>query len=546
MTLAAPAFLAALGLLAPIVFVFLVRRRRQVVRVPSTMVWRLGARSIAKNRRFRNLRQLLALLACLLGVTALVLAATRPSGCRTETTVYVVDVSASMTAGSIDEARRWLTRDVAGMAPSARIALVLAGAEASVRLPPSPPGPRVDDAIRALAAGGETGSMDGAIALAEGLARSASARIVVLSDHPVDFDRTRTRLVPEQRIFSPRGSRDNVGIVGLYTRPAPDARDEEEREATVLVATSSNAPRRARLVVELAGRTLTERLVEISARGEISERVLLHGAGRLRARVAPADGRSDALAIDDDAWLDEVARQPPRVALVRGADQSTTSFFLAKAIRAAGITDLVEVNADGPAPADAEVAVVLREGTGRPAGVPVFLFGVEPKETGLSAHVVDKTQTHLRTQASEDPIMRGVAFDDLTALSAKVAAPVFGARTLVDLDAGPALIAGGSGRDSWVWLGIDPEASDLVLRVGFPVLVSNVLAHLGGASQVVTAATVPRAEVMLETADVAAPLPSASDPRWKLPAAPAVTLATLGALLLALEAWLTFRKRWAS
>ena len=36
---------------------------------------------------------------------------------------------------------------------------------------------------------------------------------------------------------------------------------------------------------------------------------------------------------------------------------------------------------------------------------------------------------------------------------------------------------GGAGRQRWVYLGIDPSGSDLVLRVAFPVLVANALAY---------------------------------------------------------------------
>ncbi|MBN9166935.1 MAG: BatA domain-containing protein, partial [Myxococcales bacterium] len=58
MNLVAPVFLAGLALLVPVLIAFLVRRRRQIVRVPSTMIWRLGARSVAKNRRIRDVRRL--------------------------------------------------------------------------------------------------------------------------------------------------------------------------------------------------------------------------------------------------------------------------------------------------------------------------------------------------------------------------------------------------------------------------------------------------------------------------------------------------------
>lgn len=547
MSLVAPVFLAALGLLVPVLIAFLVRRPRQVVRVPSTMVWRLGARSVAKSRRIRNARRLLALLACLGGVAALVVAAARPTGGRRDAVVYVVDVSASMSGAPLREARAWLARDVAGRGPNARVAIVLAGAEPRVALSESAPGPRVDEAIRAISAEKAGASMDEAVALAEGMASASDARVVVLTDEALAAEVSRSAAKPEQRVFGrPPAGRDNLGVVGLFTRTPADARDDEEREASITVVTSSTAPRRARLVVTLAGSVVAERHLDLPARGAAIERVGVRGAGRLVARVEPADGRSDALDVDDEASLEEAARRPPRVALIHDGGGGSARYFVEKALRAAGVTEIAEVAGGADAPADAELAVVLRDGDARLPGVPAFLIGVEPKELGLDARVVGRGETHLRSVASEDPLLRGVALDELTALRAKVAAAPRGSRALVELDAGPALIAGGAGTSSWVWLGIDPEASDLVLRVAFPVLVGNVLGHLGGAAQVVAAETAPRAEVMLDPPEVLEALPAASDPRWRLPVAPPIAVAFLGALLLALEAWLTFRRRWAT
>jgi Aerotolerance regulator N-terminal/von Willebrand factor type A domain len=561
MTLAAPAFLIALALLVPVLIAFLVRRQRQIVRVPSTMVWRLGARSVAKSRRIRDVRRLLALLACLGGVAALVVAAARPSGTGAAATVYVVDVSASMAGAPLDEARSWLSRAVAGQGPSARIAIVLAGVEPKVALPPSPPGPEVDEAIRTISAEKDISAMDEALSLAEGLASTTGAHVVILTDHVAAASASAQSPKPSLRVFGRPAQQDNLGITTLFTRAAPDARDDEEREATITIATSSTAPRRARLVVTLGGHIVADRRLDVPERGEASERVLLRGGGRLVARIVPGDGRSDVLAIDDEAALDEAARRPPRVALVRAKGEGASAYFVEKAIRAAGVTDLVEVDADGPPPSGAEVAVVLHDGAGRPAGVPAFFVGIAPKDSGMVVRSVENGETHLRSVAVEDPILRGVVLDGITTLRANVAAPPRGARTLVDLDSGAVLVAGGAGPSSWVWLGIDPEASDLVLRVAFPVLVGNVLAHLGGSSQIISAKTVPRGEVSLEasptqpsftaaeslTAGPSLPsLEAAREPQWRLPAGPPAMLAIVGAILLALEAWLTFRKRWAT
>jgi hypothetical protein len=105
--------------------------------------------------------------------------------------------------------------------------------------------------------------------------------------------------------------------------------------------------------------------------------------------------------------------------------------------------------------------------------------------------------------------------------------------------------AGGAGQSAWIWAGIEPVASDLVLRVAFPVLIANALHALGGASNVAVADTVARSEVALRTAknehETAEIEPDAP---WRMGVSPAAVLAALAALLLGIEAW-TYRKGWA-
>lgn len=543
MTLAAPYFLAALAILLPVLITFLVKKQKRVMRVPSTMLWRLGAKSISKSRRIRDVRRLVALLACLAAVALLVVAAARPGGKRSTTTVYVVDTSASMAGSPMEETRRFLVGEVTALGPNGRVAIITAGSEPRLVLPPSPPGPLVDRTIASLAATQESSSIDEAMSLAEGL----HAHVIVLSDHPVDREASRGGFT-EQKLFE-RGKtakKDNLGITTLYTKTAPDAHDDEEREATIVVATSSTTTRKARVKVTFAGKTLSERTLEVPAQGEATESVTLRGAGRLVAHVTSDDGRSDALAIDDEATLEEAARRPPRIALVRKkGEDSAAHFFVSRALAAAGVTEIEDVDVGEAAPKNAQVAVVLADGPARPKDIPGFFILATPSDMQLAdpPRNVPKDKARLRSIATEDSIMRGVALDEMTTLRALTITPPHGARSLVDLDGGPAMVAGGSGKTPWVWLGIDPEASDLVLRVAFPVLVGNVLSHLSGASTVVNAKTTPREEVMLLGSEVTKPLDTAATPRWRMPLSPAALMAVMGGLLLAFEAWWSFRNR---
>jgi len=545
-TLTAPMFLAALGLLLPVLLAFLVKQQRHVLRVPSTMVWRLRAKSVSRSRKIRDLRRLVALVLCLLGVAALVLAAARPSGKKSELHVYVVDVSASMADGPLEAARRWLDRDIATLGPNARVALVLAGAEARVVLSPTPPGPRVDQALAALKPEPRSAAYEESFALADALTSANGGTVTVLSDHALEGEGLVHR--PALRIFPRTGATDNLGITSLYTRPVPDAPDEGDREAVVVIATSSPASRRARLRVTLGGRPVADRHLLLAEHGETTERVTIRGAGRLVARVSSDDRKADALAIDDEASLDELTRKAPRVALIHrtGKDVGVGGFFVEKALRAAGVSEIVDLDANVSLPSDlssrVDVTVTLADGD-VPKNVPIFAIGATPPVLGLQPRQVFQDHAHLRSLATEESLLRGVALDGVTTLRGQVADPPAGSRTLIDLDGGPTLLAGGKGKDAWVWLGIEPEASDLVLRVAFPVLVGNVLAELGGATQVVTARTVPRAEAGLVESTPRAPLPTPGEPRWRVPARPAMLLALLGALLLGFEAWFSLRRR---
>jgi hypothetical protein len=161
---------------------------------------------------------------------------------------------------------------------------------------------------------------------------------------------------------------------------------------------------------------------------------------------------------------------------------------------------------------------------------------------------LDATKTALRSLANRDPLLRGVALDGVTMTNATAIDAPSGARALVDLDGGSVVLAGGAGASAWVFLGIDPAKSDLVLRVAFPVLMANAVASLSGASDVLVADGVPRAEIALTPAPPRPPelaLTSEPLPSWRLPVSPAALLALMGTLLLAAEAWM-FRKGWAT
>jgi hypothetical protein len=568
MTLAAPLLLAALGLLVPVIAAFLVRRRRDVVRVPSTLLFRLTAASTSQSRRMRSLKRIASLLACLLAVTALVFAAARPTAAsRGETVAFVVDVSASMRAGPhgrpvdkaqpLDEARRFIQKVLAASGPEDRYAIIAAGA-VPVRLAGlAPAGPRIEEALDALREDRAGADLGAAIELAAALIEAQpGARIVLLSDggESLGDPAADLRDVPLTARTFPPALRDNLGVVVFATRPPADAAGDSERDALVGVATSSERPRTARVIVTAEGQEIARRRVEVPASGEAEVRVRVRAAAiRLLARVEPDDGIGDALASDDEATITAAVQIPPRVLLIDAGpaeDEASESaaFFAEKALIAAGAKEIVHVtpNLDPAEVKPGDVIVALGVGPSRRIDAPTLYLGTRKGALPFQGfHEIGAAEAKLRSVEGRDAILRGVVLDGLTVEHATAVDVPPAARALVELDGGTVVLAGGAGQRAWVYLGIDPVRSDLVLRVAFPVLVANALHAALGASNVAVADTVARDEIAMRAAPIVKEAP-AEEPlsSFRLPANPAVLLAAFALALLALEAW-TFRKGWA-
>lgn len=575
MTFASPWFLVGLALAIPVVVAFLMRRRRSVVRVPSTLLWRGASLRRIRNRKIRDLTRILALVACAAAVIALALATARPRGAGGgETVAVVVDVSASMGRGEgrhtpLARARRYLASMLLARAAEDRYLVIAAGPTPTRLAGPTGDGALLEEALDALAAERGGADLGAAVDLAlELVAGQPSPRVVVLHDGGASAGSPfHPRLAPDgvallERRFSPGSEEgqpgDNLGLVTFTARRPSDAESEDEREVVVTVATSSSAPRRAEVTVEAFGAPLARRRLEVPAGGEAELRVRVQTpAATLVARVAPADGRPDVLEADDAAELTQGAVVPPRALLVASDEAGASeaeAFFATQALRSAGVGEVVRVT---PARArqalqPRDVVVVLDELPAERLAAPTLYLGTDAgrrtilpvlrqRELLAPKDATAGDPTRLRSVAAHHPLTRGVSFDGITVHRALAADAPEGARVLVELEGGPVVLAGGDGADGWVYVGLDLSRSDLVLRVAFPVLVANAFALLGGGAQVSVAPTLPRSEVTLrQGAGDAADAPELA---LVVPGAPAMWLALIAGLLLAAEG-LAWRKGW--
>jgi hypothetical protein len=598
MTFVAPLFLLVLALALPVIVAFLVRRRKQVLVVPSVLRWQRVAVAKHRSRRFRNLSRLLALLACVAAVLALGMAAARPrllgDGALT---VIVIDASPSMGTpdeGPLADALDRVRELASAMGPRDRVAIFVAGERPRRVLAPTDDPGRVRAALTDIAPESRA-ELDDTLTLARALADDeTNARVVLLHDGGARVALEGTSVLEER--FGDE-ARPNVGLTLFAARPARDAANDDEREVLVSVAAAGPEARRVRVRLSAGEVELGARELVVSPGEEADARFRLRLPVReLSAEVEPLDARGDVLSTDDRAtlrlatasappvrWMAPIANAtngatptPPTDTTPTDTTGSTDSpatsdtdphatrrHFAEHALRSAGVTDLAAL--EGEIPNDA-IVVSLGAPIRRVDAPLLILGGVEPapatfaidsaNRSHLPAPVLPRAYwpegvrslgplegeaTTLHRVDDTHTLTRGVDLDGLTVLRAIAIDPGDGI-PLVELDGtrdesgarrgGVVVAAGGEGSGRWVYLGLDPDGSDVVLRVAYPLLVASSLAWLSGSARTEVATTPTRAEVALERA----PETNArfDGPGLPLPPLPWL-LAALAALLLAAE-----------
>ncbi len=96
-----------------------------------------------------------------------------------------------------------------------------------------------------------------------------------------------------------------------------------------------------------------------------------------------------------------------------------------------------------------------------------------PSSTALFSVGDTFTTTRFVDQAADDPILSFVNFKDVAVREARLVQSTGWARALVSAEGGPLLLAGTAGTRRVAILTFDLLASDLPLRIDFPILVAN-------------------------------------------------------------------------
>ncbi|MEB2313569.1 MAG: VWA domain-containing protein [Sorangiineae bacterium] len=488
--LASPKGLWLLGLVVPLVALYILKVRRQRLRVSSTWLWAGAERDLLAKSPFRKLIAQVPLILQLLALALLALALTRPAT-RGGTIIgdhvaIVVDTSASMGARDPSgetrmAAAKQAAHDViAALAPGSDAMLVDAGREARIASPLDRDRRRLDLAIDRLEVREVEGKLGRAVALASDRLRQlpGSKRLIVITDGALADRGALAAVTLPLTVVKVGAPASNAAVVRVDVRSGRDpATRRDQTQVFAMVANRGDAKRD--LFVTLRQRNVSEplasRRVQL-APGERSPVILTfepapgdQGSG-LVVELSP----SDALAVDDRAY----AKVPAGRRLTVVMAPPGKSPWLERAFGADPDVELLGASLAeldrADVPADALVAV-----TGAcPARLPGadFLIVAPPKGRCRSSVVgepLDKPS--ITSWSPSDPRLRFLTLDGVELASASRIEPDGPADSLVRSRDGTVMSDLSSPGRSGTLLGFEPGDSNWPLKASFVLFARNLL-----------------------------------------------------------------------
>jgi hypothetical protein len=500
MPFAAPLALLGLAFLPLIVAFWMLKLRRTERTVSSTLLWQRFGEDLQANAPWQRLRRSLLLLLQLLLVVLLAFLAAQPFVERPASLardlVLVIDASASMAATDVapsrlDAARQLALDALRDLPAGGRVSVVAAGATPRVVANATADMGRVRAALAGIRATPATADMGEALALASALAaRAGDAQVLVATDAaftpPADLE-----VAAPVTVLQVGRERKNQAIVAFAVRSAPTA---VTRSVFISIANLDLEPANERVELWGDGRLLEARdlFLDPVSRADVGIDDVPLDVRVLEARLAG----DDQLALDDRAWAVVPPDRLLRILLVSDGDP-----YLETALSYLPNAELYGVTpADYGAGTKPELFDLVIFDAALPAALPrVPTLAIAPPRTSpLGTLTGTLTDPALGRAAPDEPLLRYV---DLTTLhiaqAARLALPAW-ARTVVPTAAGDPLLYTGTrdGIPTGV-LAFEPRRSDLPLQVAFPILVSNLVGELVGASRAPTTAVAPGSLVSL-------------------------------------------------
>ncbi|HWH69888.1 MAG TPA: VWA domain-containing protein [Candidatus Sulfotelmatobacter sp.] len=475
---AAFAFAAAI----PVVIVFYLLKRKRVVRlVSSTLLWQKFLAETQASAPFQKLRKNWLLILQLLLLILAVLALARPYFATrmkpAQLRVVILDASASMQAtdeapSRFEKARAEALKWVDSLANNEQMVILQAGANTEVKQSATGEKAVLRRALQACVCSDGPTRLLPALRMAESLVRDQrGAEVHLFSDGALpaltEFENKALPLV-YHRVGK---SSNNLGITALDVRANP----ENARQRAIYVSTANFSSNSVQTEIELLldNRLLETRPLTIGA-GETSPQVFLAGQSRDGLFTVRLSARDD-LEADNQASIVSLLPKPLKVLLVSRGNR-----LLEKALRAVANVELATTTdlTDSAAGFD---FVVLDD----------VAPSVWPKGNVLAIHVVNTNWLPSVTRVegpaivdwkSTHPLLRYASFDNVQVVESLTAKAPTWAVALVDSPQAPLILAGELGRQRIVWIGFDILESNWPLRVSFPIFIANAAEWLNPAN----------------------------------------------------------------
>lgn len=499
--LSAPS-LAWLGLLAPLVLLYVLKRRREERRVGSTLLWALAVRDMRAERPWQKLIPQVSLLlqALVLIFGALALARPAgvgqvPSGARV---AVIVDTSASMATREdggtrLDLARRAALGLARTLPPGGEMMLVAGSADPVVLVPSSHDLAALEHAIDGLRETGGAAAIDRAVALAAERLREAPAgsRIVVLTDGAMDGTvHLESPVTVEVQTVGTAHAND--AIIAVDVRPRPTEESPDRAEIFARVARYADDDHEIWVTASIEGRGIVasrrvrldhERPASVVLNADLPSDVNA-SAAVVSVQLSSTDPSAGAASGGDAFALDDLvvapspgARQLP-VFLVGAAPSSVRRVLLADTgvqLFATSLSGLDERRAQDPDAPDLDGVFVFVGGTPSeaPAGDSIVIAPTGDDVFG-AAIGAESRDARIVSWDEGDPVLRFVRFRDLHVAAFR---PITGAsaRSLLAVAGGTA-IASLTRPDADITLvSFDPDRSDWPDQPSFVIFFRNVL-----------------------------------------------------------------------
>lgn len=478
--LAPGAFLLAATLPVVVVF-YLLKRKRVVQLVPSTMLWQKFLSETQASAPFQRLRHNWLLIIQLLLLLIAILALARPYFAGTSKggriVVAILDGSASMqsideTPTRFEEARKQALQLVESLHPEDKMVVLLAAGSTEVKQSPTGEKAALRRAIESCQASDSPTRLNEALKLAETLIQNnIKAEIHLFSDGATDsLADFQNKDLPV--VFHAAGTRHaNVGIVNLDVRPNPNDPVQRAVFATILNASTNQQQVQAELVFE--GQVVGVKAIALKPQ-ESSPQVFVAEQPRDGVFTLRLDVKDD-LGVDNSASIVSVLPQPTKVLLVTPGNR-----FLEKALRAIPTVELAKIDRLND---DAEGFDLVVLDNILPAVWPKpNIIAINVASTNLFSSWNRIDGPPIVDWKSSHPVLRFVNFDNVQVAEAlSVQSPPW-ALSLVDSPSAPLLLAGELKKQRILWIGFDTLQSTWPLRVSFPMFVANAVEWLNPAS----------------------------------------------------------------